>query len=125
MNGEKCWGMIKGMELGRVKNFMEASGAYWLRIWPFHYCGMGWIPGLGISACHGCSKKKKYFQKNPVLQDSYTRNPDTPPIKWLQVCKLVYPTTHLLDWQKLKGLMLSSISEDMVELEISYHTPSM
>ena len=46
----------------KKKKYRRSLVAQRLRIW--HYCcGTGLIPGLGTSACHGCSQKI-YTYKN-------------------------------------------------------------
>ena len=42
-----------------------------LRIWPYHSCGTGSIPGLGTSACHRHSQKNqnKTFKKGTCISN--------------------------------------------------------
>ena len=48
-----------------------------LRIWCCHCsglglcCGTGWIPGLGISICCGCSQKKIFLKDCHMIQRFY------------------------------------------------------
>ena len=106
------------MELGRLEYYRESSGGLEIKYLAFFTTVVenGSLAWEYLHPSYWHSKNKFISKKYPVLQDSYTRNPDTLPIKWLQVCKLVYATTHLLDLQKLKDWMLFYISEDVVEL---------
>ena len=57
-----------GVPILQIKNMNKEfllwhSGWYCQCCSSGHYCGVGLVPGLGISVCHRCSQKKTKKQK--------------------------------------------------------------
>ena len=73
-----------------------------------------------MSIMHGDRETQEVKKIPQCYRTLFQRNIDSPLIKCFQVCKLVYTITPVLDWLKLKRMLLSVPLKIIMELEQPY-----